>query len=213
MGEYLEDYSDSRSWDIGGLCKWAMSAFHVSLSPGKIKNQSPEEIEEHLSSAAADQIDKKDCTQLVEFLKEDFAVRTFAEWARAKFNIKLDTSELADLKASDVGKLVREKAAAKYKQRESEYPVEFAMNMVYGQQGPNVYAFEALADWANKKYDAGLTAEEIQNTKPRTLQKQLLELSQSFNNGKLEQELSDKTAGLSIPELVNWANERKRPFR
>ena len=208
MGEYLEDYSDPRSWDVNGLSKWAMSAFKVSLSPGKIKNQSPEEIEEQLSLAAAEQIDKKDCTQLVEFLKDDFAVRTFAEWTRAKFNIKLETSELAGLKASEIRERVREKAVAKYKQREIEYPVEFAMNMVYGPQGPNVYAFEALADWVNKKYNADLTVEKIQNTKPRTLQKQLLELSESFNNGKLEQELSDKIAHLSIPELVNWANER-----
>ena len=208
MGEYLEDYNDPKSWDVNGLCKWAMSAFHVSLSPGKVKTQSPEEIEEQLTSAAAEQIDKKDCSQLIEFLKEDFSIRTFVEWARAKFNIRLDTAELAGLTASDIRKHISRKAAAKYKRREIEYPVEFAMNMVYGPQGPNVYAFEALAEWANKKYNAGLTAEEIQNTKPRTLQKRLLELSESFNNGKLEQELSEKISGLSIPELAKWANDR-----
>jgi preprotein translocase subunit SecA len=208
MGEYLEDYSDPKSWNVAGLCKWAMSAFSVSLSSGKIKNQSPEDIEEQLTSAAAEQIDKKDCSQLVEFLKEDFSIRTFVEWAKAKFNIKLDTAELAELTASDIRKHIGEKAADKYKQREIEYPVEFAMNMVYGPQGPNVYAYEALAEWANKKYDAGLTVEKIQDVKPKTLQKQLLELSESFNNGKLEQELFEKIAGLSIPELVKWANER-----
>jgi len=208
MGEYLEDYSDPKSWDVAGLSKWAMSSFSVSLSPGKIKNQSPEDIEEQLTSAAAEQINKKDCSQLIEFLKEDFSIRTFVEWARAKFNIKLDTAELEGLTASDIRKHIGEKAAAKYKQREIEYPVEFAMNMVYGPQGPNVYAYEALAEWANKKYNAGLTVEAIQDVKPKTLQKQLLELSESFNNGKLEQELSEKITGLSIPELVKWANER-----
>jgi preprotein translocase subunit SecA len=132
MGEYLEDYEDPRSWDIGGLCKWAMSAFSVSLSPGKVKHQGPEEIEEQLISAAAEQIDKKDCSQLIEFLKPDFAARTFAEWARAKFDIKLDVGEVANLKASQIREQLGEDTAAKYKQRESEYPVEFAMNMVYG---------------------------------------------------------------------------------
>ena len=208
MGEYLEDYGDTRSWDIAGLCKWAMSAFRVSLSPGKIKHQSPEEIEEQLVSAAAEQIDKKDCSQLIEFLKDDFALRTFAEWARAKFDIKLDVAALADLSASQIRQQLSEKTAAKYKQREIEYPVEFAMNMVYGPQGPNVYAFEALADWANKKYNAGLSVERIQNTKPRALHRQLLELSQSFNDGELDRELSDKIASLNTAELANWANER-----
>ena len=208
MGEYLEDYSDRQSWDIAGLCKWAMSEFKVSLSPAKVKQQEPEEIEEQLISAAAEQIDKKDCSQLAEFLKEDFAIHTFAEWARAKFDIKLDIIEIANLNASQIRQQVGEKAAAKYKQREIEYPVEFAMNMVYGPQGPNVYAFESLANWVNKKYNADFSTERIQNTKPGVLHKQLLELSESFNNGQLERELDNKIAQLNIAELVNWANER-----
>jgi preprotein translocase subunit SecA len=208
MGEYLEDYSDPRSWDIAGLCKWAMSAFRVNLSPAKVKSQRPEEIEEQLILAAAEQVDKKDCSQLIEFLREGFAVRTFAEWARAKLDIKLVISELEGLNASEVRQLLSEKAAAKYRQREIEYPVEFAMNMVYGPEGPNIYAFEALADWANRKYNAGLSVKQIQSSKPGALHKQLLELSRSFNNGQLGRELDDKIAHLNIAELTKWANER-----
>jgi len=208
MGEYLEDYSEPRTWDISGLCKWAMSSFQVNLSPGKVKHQAPEEIEEQLIAAAAAQIDKKDCTQLVEFLNDDFALNTFAEWARAKFDIRLDISELAELSESQIRERLEEETAAKYKQREIEYPVEFAMNMVYGPQGPNVYAFEALADWANRKYNADLSIERIQNTKPNHLHKQLLELSESFNNGQLEEELDDKISSLNTRDLVSWANER-----
>jgi preprotein translocase subunit SecA len=185
-----------------------MSSFKVNLSPNKVKNQTPEEIQEQLTSAAAEQIDKKDCSQLVEFLKEDFAVRTFAEWARAKFDVRLDVNELNDLKASEIHELLLEKTTEKYKQREIEYPVEFAMNMVYGPQGPNVYAFEALAEWANKKYKAGLTAEGIQDEKPRVLRDKLLELSRSFNDGELQRELSTKMESSSTTELVDWANER-----
>jgi len=208
IGEYLEDYSEPQSWDVEGLSKWAMSAFKVSLSPGKIKDQQPEEIEKQLISASAEQIDKKDCSQLVEFLKEDFGLRRFIEWARAKFDIKLETSELADLNAAQIGELVRTRAAAKYKQKEIEYPVEFAMSMVYGPEGPNVYAFEALAEWAKKKYNADISAERIANTKPSNLHKQLLELSESFNDGELERELEEKVGRLNTNELVNWANER-----
>ncbi|MHC4658550.1 MAG: preprotein translocase subunit SecA [Planctomycetota bacterium] len=208
LGEYLEDYSDPRSWDIAGLCKWAMSAFRVSLSPGKVKHQEPDEIEEQLISAAAEQIEKKDCSQFAEFLKEDFAARTFAEWARAKLDIRLDLGELGSLNASQIRERLNEEAAAKYKQREVEYPVEFAMSMVYGPEGPNVYAFEALADWANKKYNANLSAERIQNLKPKLLHKQLLELSESFNNGELGRELDSRIAELNTAELANWANER-----
>jgi len=130
MGEYLEDYSDPRSWDISGLSKWAMSAFRVDLRPGKIKHQAPEEIEEQLISAAAEQIDKKDCSQLGEFLKEGFSLRTFIDWAWAKFDIKLELDDVKDLSSAEIRAKLIELAAAKYTRREIEYPVEFAMNMV-----------------------------------------------------------------------------------
>ena len=208
LGEYLEDYEDRRSWDIAGLCKWAMSAFRVSLSPAKVKTQQPDEIEQNLVSAAADQIDKKDCSKLIEFLKPDFSLRRFIEWSRAKFDIKLDIERLKDANVPQIRQLVAEEAAARYRQREIEYPVEFAMNMVYGPGGTNIYAFEALTDWVNKKYDAGFSVEQVQNTKPAALHKQLLELSKSFNDGQLQRQLDERIASLSTAELVSWANDR-----
>jgi len=208
LGEYLEDYSDPKTWDTSGLCKWAMTAFRVNLSPGKIRHQSPEEIEEQLVEAAGEQIGRKDCSALLEFLKDDFAVRRFTEWARLKFDIKLDTERLKELDAKRVGEMVLAETNEKYHRREIEYPVEFAMSMVYGPQGANVYGFEALADWANKKYNADLSVDRLQEAKPRELHRQLIGLSEDFNNGKLDRELSEKIATLGTSELVTWANER-----
>ena len=208
MGEYLEDYDDQSTWNIADLCKWAMSSFSVGLSAGKIKHLSPEEIEEQLVAAAAKQVDKKDCSQTTEFLKEDFSIRTFADWARAKFDIKLELPKLSDLNKSQIRDLIAEETAKKYRQREIEYPVEFAMNMVYGPDGPNVYAFETLADWAKKKYGVKLSAEAMANTKPASLHRQLLDLSESFNNGKLDELIDAKIAELDVTALTNWANEK-----
>jgi len=208
LGEYLEDYSDASTWDIQGLCKWAMSAFQVSLSPSKVKYMSPEEIEEQLGDAAAEQVDKKDCSQIAEFFRDEFAAKTFVDWARAKFGIRLGVDEIGKMKAAEVEEMLKDKAAEKYQQREIEYPVEFAMNMVYGPEGANVYGFEMLAEWANKKYRAGLSAQELQNTKPNALHKQLLELSGSFNDGQLEKEVDEQISRLNTRELRDWANER-----
>jgi preprotein translocase subunit SecA len=208
MGEYLEDNADPETWDVAGLCKWAMSAFQVSLISGKVKQQSAEEIEEQLIAAAQEQIDKKDCSQLGEFLREDFGIRRLAEWAHAKFDIKLDIKHLQSLGTADIRRPILEETSAKYRQREIEYPVEFAMSMVYGQQGPNVYAYEVMADWANRKYKAGLTVELIQNSKPRELYRQLLELSEAYNNGRLEQEVDERLRSLDTAAVVGWANER-----
>ena len=208
LGEYLEDYEDISTWDVHGLSKWAMSAFSVSLTPAKIKSSNPEEIEAELAEAAAEQVEKKDCSGLVEFLKEGFALRSFAQWASAKFDVKLDVSELKDLAKKDAEQLVRKRIDEKYTQREIEYPVEFAMNMVYGPQGPNIYGFESLAAWANKKYNAGLTAQQIQESSPRAVHTQLLELSRAYNNGKLAEEINSQLGVLDTPALAEWAKTR-----
>ncbi len=208
IGEYLEDYEDENTWDVTGLSKWAMSAFHVNLSPNKIREMTPEQIEEQLIAASAEQIDKKDCSQIYDFLKDDFPLRTIAEWARAKFDVRLDAGQLKTLNVSQIKQLLIDQAGAKYREREIEYPVEFALNMVYGPQGSNVYAFESLVDWANQKYQANLSIEQVQETNPRKLQSQLLELSRSYYDGKLEQEVDSSLTRLTVAELVNWANSR-----
>jgi len=208
LGEYLEDYEDKTTWDIQGLSKWAMSAFSVSLSPGKIKDLTPEEIEEQLIAAAQAQIEKKDCSYLGEFLKPDFALRRLVEWARAKFDIKLDIDELRKAKPQETQTLVSETARARYKRREIEYPVEFAMNMVYGPQGANVYGFEAIADWANRKYNAKFTVEEIQQLKPQTLHKQLLALSESYGDVQLIEEIDKTIVQLDTSQAAEWASKR-----
>ena len=94
IGEYLEDYEDQSTWDIPGLCKWAMSAFSVSLSASKVKQMTPEQLEEQLIAAAHEQIEKKDCSPVAEPLKPDFAIRRLVEWIRTKFDIKLNVDEL-----------------------------------------------------------------------------------------------------------------------
>jgi len=208
IGEYLEDYSDPSSWDTAGLSKWAMSSFKVNLLPSKIKDLSPEEIEAQLVEASAEQVDKKDFSSLLAFLKDDFKIRTLFELAQNRLDIKLDFEKLKELNPKQIHDFLVEKADEKYKQREIEYPVEFAMSMVFGPAGTNIYGFESLATWANKKYDAGLSVENLRDTTPQKLHRQLLELSQSYNNGKLEQIISDKKNSLSRDEFISWFNGR-----
>jgi preprotein translocase subunit SecA len=104
--------------------------------------------------------------------------------------------------------MVLEQTQAKYRRREIEYPVEFAMSMAYGSQGASVYGFEALANWANRKFNAGFSAEGIQDRKPRELHEELLALSESYNDGQLDKELNEKVGSLQGAELVQWANQR-----
>ena len=208
LGEYLEDYEDKRTWNIDALCRWAMSAFGTGLPAGKLKNMEAEEIEQTLIDASADQIDKKDSSQIDDFLKTGFALKTFIQLIQSKFDLRLDYSKLKDLTTVQVREHLSESVAEKYKQHQIEYPVEYAMNMVFTPQGANVYGFEALAKWANKKYNTSLTVESIQNLSQKEVHKKLLNLSTSYNNGQLLEEINAKADSTDTEQLLAWANER-----
>jgi len=208
LGEYLEDYDDPKTWQIDSLVKWAMSAFHVSLSASKVRQMTAEEIEETLTEAACQQVDKKDTSRLADFLKEDYAARAFGQWIQAKFDIVFEPEQVQEMSTEQIRTKLKERVAEKYSRREVEYPVEFAMNMVYGPQGPNVYAFESLAQWAGRKYEADLTPEQLAQMQPKDVQETLLEMSRQWNSGRLQQVIDDKVGSTDAEGLAAWAKER-----
>ncbi len=208
MGEYLQDYDDVSTWDINGLCKWAMSSFSADVSASKVRNMTPDEIEEMIIEAASKQVNNKDCSDLVEFLKDDFAANTLADWANGKFGIKLDIEQIKETDAKEVKKYLLEEVEKLRKKREVEYPVEFAMNMAFGSEQQNVYAFEALAGWVKDRFNTEISVDEIRNTKPKDMHNRLLELSKAYNDGELEKEVDENMSQLSGGELAEWASKR-----
>ena len=82
------------------------------------------------------------------------------------------------------------------------------MNMAFSPEGVNVYGLEALADWANKKYAAGLELEKLQRSSPRAIHDNLIELSKAHNNGKVTEMIDAKISQADKIQLLEWANER-----
>jgi len=208
LGEYLEDYDDPSTWKVDALCKWAMSAFRANLSASKLRQMTAGDIEETLVEAACEQVDKKDVSRIEEFLKADYPARMFAVWAQGKFNIKLDPAELKDCEASQAEQKVAQQVAALYRKREVEYPIEYAMNMVFTPKGANVYGFELLAEWARRKYESALTPEDLSQMQPKEIFNTLLDMSKVWNNGKLTQTIEHKLRSAGADTLAGWARER-----
>ena len=208
LGEYLEDYEDPKTWNLEALCKWAMSGFKASLSASKLRQMTADEIEEALVEAACVQVDNKDVSRLDEFLKDDYAARMFAVWAQGKFDLKIDPQELKDTEPAQAKQKVAEHVADLYRKREIEYPVEYAMNMVFGPQGPNVYAFEAMAEWARRKYESPLTPEQLAEMQPKDIFAALLEMSKTWDDAKITQLIESKLRTAGPETLAEWANDR-----
>jgi preprotein translocase subunit SecA len=141
--------------------------------------------------------------------KEGFGMRTLVQWANAKFDLRLVADDLKNLRAADIVPRIRQAVTDKYNQREIEYPVEFAMSMAYGPQGVSVYGFQGLAEWANRRFLTNMTPEHLQDTKPQTVYKELLELSRRFHESALEEEIRGQLSSIADRSaLVRWANQR-----
>jgi len=183
LGEYMDESLDRREWDLKGLSKWMMSRFDAQVSQNQLRNMNISEVEKMLSEKAGEQIEKTDFSPLVTMLQPDFASKALSDWLFNKLEIKLDPAELTG-EIEDVKSLLHDRVGQYYERRNIEYPVENAMDNSIGQTGTeNVYALEKLAGWANSKYEAGLSVEELQGKKPGDIYRQLVELSEEWNTG------------------------------
>ncbi|MBN1943277.1 MAG: preprotein translocase subunit SecA [Phycisphaerae bacterium] len=188
LGEYMEDIDDSQSWDLRGMSGWAMSRFGVNVSQNQLRKMDAHEVEQMLGEAAAERIDEIDLSPLVTMLEPDFARKALADWAQNKFGVEVSLDELTDASGEDDGRVAREvlgeKIQAAYDRRRIEYPVEHALEMTIAQTGTeNVYAVEALVQWANRKYDAGLSVETLRGLSIEEVHRRLLALSEAWVGG------------------------------
>lgn len=208
IGEYLEDYEDRKTWNLESLSKWTMSTFGASISVGKLRQMDYDEILKAVTQAACDQIDKKDCSQMEDYLEEGFAIQKFADWVSMRFDVKVSVDDIKESDPDKIKKFILEKISEKYKARQIEYPVEFAMNMVYGPEGANVYGFESMANWANRRFATEYTPEQLQEIEPQKLYEKLIENSKEFYNGGIEKQVDEKLSKLDKSALVEWTNEQ-----
>jgi preprotein translocase subunit SecA len=172
LGEFMgEDQDDPKQWDTKGLQSWAMSRFQVNLSQNQIRQMSAAEVESKLRIAAVEQIDNRSCAGLMKYLEPMYPERELANWAREKFDIKLDPKEFIldeqghnRLPPEEIIDLVESRARAAYARREIEYPVQHALAFAYG--GPegftdHPYSAEYIRNWAKLKFALDLPVDQI----------------------------------------------------
>ena len=165
LGEYMAEDAEPGEWDLKGLSSWAMSRFGVNLSQNHLRKMTPHEVEAQLTEAAFARIDEIDLSSASQYLRPGYEIDALAEWARSKFGIDMTADELS-VEAEVTEDVLLEKVRRAYEQRETDYPVEQALDDTIGHAGSeNVYAAGALADWVNRKFGASLTADDIRGRK------------------------------------------------
>ncbi len=210
IGEYLDPDLDRRQWDFGGLAQWGMSRYGVKLSQGKLKRLAPEQIESEFIDAVCQRLDTLDLDPVATYLAEDFPHTALAQWAQQKFDLKIDSDELAgDVEA--VTHSLTENVFEAYRRRETQYPVEYAIQRAFPDGDTrNVYHVKALTDWVLAKYRVELVGEDIVGKPMQTIFTRLMDISREYRQGgRLAAEIdAHLAAAATAADHVDFARER-----
>ncbi len=212
LGEYIDLEEPPKQWDVGGLLQWAQRMFKVSMTQNQLRKMEVSEIEDVLCEAADTLYDSANLDGIAVYLDRHYPHRALGEWARGKFNIKVDIDELIETPKDEIAELLHGRVRDAYREREICYPVEWCLELAFGQEGTDhAAAAEMVVQWVNRKYNLGWSLDNVQGQSVDTLREMLTSLSREFSNGRLEQEIDENIAGKDREAAVKWAKERFGP--
>jgi preprotein translocase subunit SecA len=82
------------------------------------------------------------------------------------------------------------------------------MNMVFAPDGQNVYGYEMLSEWMQKKFTESISVDQLQQMSPNALQNKLTSISTEFHNTGLDQEIESKLESTDRYHIIEWLNYR-----
>jgi len=220
LGEYMpiEGSEVSVDFDSAGLVNWAKNRFGVELNAAELREGGVEErrhVETQLREAAEAKIDEADLSGLEKYLVPNFGAHRLSEWTKEKFGIEVDPDAIA--KAQEAGDdaeatpedLVMAKARELYRKRETEYPVDYALDMTRaGMSVSPDQAMEQLSAWAKRRFGLDLPVQDIKSQGPAKIRERLLAASQSFiESGKLDDAVADALAQADDEALAKHIEE------
>ncbi|MEM7629863.1 MAG: hypothetical protein AAF356_10645 [Planctomycetota bacterium] len=218
LGEYMpvEGSEVSIDFDSAGLHRWAKSRFNLELDTGELREGGAAEraqVQQLLEDAAEKKIEEADLTGIAVFGDEKYGVEELCSWVKTKFTIELEADEVLRVKQDperDVRDLILERANELYRQREIDYPADYAMQMTMAiaRQSPE-QAFESLSRWTRTRFGIDLPGEEIRSTPPQKVREKLATMQREFvESQRLEKSIEEACAIEDDDKLDAFLNER-----
>ena len=218
LGEYISDEGSDVvvDFDSAGLANWAKTHFDMDLDVGQLAESDisrRREIREQLVLASERKIDAADLGKLAEFEAPDFGVERLVAWAKTKFGIESNKDEIRA--AIDSGEeqprdKLCERARKRYKMREIEYPIDYALAMtVMGMRQSPQEALEALVNWGKSRYDLELDPDQVRQAGPAKIRDTLEKgVTDWFEGGKLQATLDEVSACDDVESLDKYLDEK-----
>ncbi|MHB8973247.1 MAG: preprotein translocase subunit SecA [Pirellulaceae bacterium] len=174
IDENLPEEEDAEEWNWEAMAKMADTRWGLNLRDRDLKKVGRDNVAELLIEKAREAIHHTDLSEGAVFLQEDFATRSIVGWAKSKFGIDLDPSQVRDLEAAPLKSFLCELAERKYDEKEAEYPVMAGLYRFATGAANSRIDRNALVDWARERFEVDLDMEDLKNKQREEIRAVLL---------------------------------------
>jgi len=206
VDENVPQDEDPEEWNWEALTKLANTRWKLNLRERDLRKVGRDGAVEELLTKARESIESVDLAEGAPTLAEDFGVRSACGWVNYKFGIQLDPAQMTEVEIEPFKRLVREKAAEAYDEKEVEYPVLAGLNHFTTRDGNGQkrYDRDALVAWARERFQVELDLEDLRSKQRDEVRALLLEHSRHYH-------AQANTALAEVSQEVKKVFDGKRP--
>ncbi len=187
IGEYLPEEGDESTWDREGVIGWAKATYGAEITPEFIDEQGRSGVIRRIEEAVESRFAAIDLSPLEPYLQPGYGTQELLNWATAMVGRPLDAALLEGVReVAEATTRLQDAIRAAYRQREIEYPIDFAIEFtnVNIQQYPEA-ALTQFCGWARGRYEVDWQPNALPSTDPATLRAMLLEEGRKWDAAKI----------------------------
>jgi preprotein translocase subunit SecA len=191
---------DAREWNWQALAHQVNSRWSLKTTDRQLKQIGKDNLVQFLSEEAEKALAAVDLSGGRPFLDPDWGYSSICDWARLKFQIKLDVAELKDKPEDAIQALLHTRVLVLYRQKEIEFPVKVGMARFMAERGgptPGAHRYdrEGLFHWAKMRFGhaaESLSEEEFRTQSRTRLHERLIEVSRLYFPRVSQEEIDAK---------------------
>jgi preprotein translocase subunit SecA len=222
MEENLSSDVDAKEWSWQALAGQVNKRWGLKTTDRQLKQIGRDDLAEHLIHDAEKAVADVDLSGGRDFLAPDWGLRSVSDWARLKFQIKIEAASLAGKEGEEIKQLIHAEILNLYRQKEIEFPVKVGMASYMGDRaqaahGGQRYDREGLFRWARTRFPKAsdsLSEDDFRTHSRNRLQEMILDVSRAYyprvTQADIDAKLADSFEGTKISEpedareLAEW---------
>jgi preprotein translocase subunit SecA len=214
---------DPKEWNWKALSDAANKRWGLKTTDRQFRQMGKDDLSTYLIAEAEKAVAAVDLSGGAAFLDAKWGLKSLSDWARAKFGLKLEPTDLGEKNGAELHTMIHKQVMALYRQKEIEFPVKVGMarfmaERAGAQAGGQRYDREGLYHWARQRFAGAedLIHEEAFRTESRArLQQTVLEASRrvypQVDEEEINAKIEDAFSGTNVSEaedakeLAEWA--------